>query len=519
MSKALLASIAALSTLSLAVLWLTDIPLGIPGEWIWNRIDYQDDSTTVLLGLAQTAIVGVVYLAVVWLGLRRITHCRRVEGAAWLCGLTLAGFAWLVAVQEGTRLEFRLSKAPFVLYYPAASGYFHSARYDIESVPKLLSSYEERMEQGDVLHEGTHPPGLFVLYRLLITGTEANPALTSLAQATTPDSFQDALDTINYAHQSSGNPEARLLSDDNHAVLWLATVLTILSAAAASVPLFALIRQTETRTTAWRIAAMWPLIPTIAIFVPKSDVLFLFPAALLVMTWMLAVRRQSTWVGALAGLIGWCCLFLSLVFLPIGLVAFLAGWFTAVPDDRTSLKAGLTQAAWRISRPTVAGAVAFIVATTVISLSAEMNLLKVWWLNVQNHGAFYDQYTRTVGLWLLVNPLELAVAVGAPLACMAAAAAVTSIRQSDTSRPIAIAVVLVWGLLWISGRNSGEVARLWIPLLPVLAWLAASSAKTLESESEDRANKRWLALLMVQMGVCAATVLRVGGFHFSGITD
>ena len=519
MSKALIASIAALSALSVAILWLTDVPLGISGEWVWTRINYQDQAAEALLGLVQLAIVGVIYLAVAWFGLRRIAHCGRPELTVWLCGLALAGFGWLVGVQEGAAIEYRLSKAPFVLYYPASSGYFHTARHDVDNVPNLLNSYEERMEQGDVLHEGTHPPGLFVLYRMLIVTVESMPALGSVADATMPESFGEGLDTINFAQQTLGSAESELLGPVDRQVLWLATVLTMLSAAAAVVPLFALIGMTESRSAAWRTVALWPLIPTIAIFVPKSDVLFLFPAAALVMTWMMAVHRQSTWLAAIAGLIGWCCLFLSLVYLPVGLAAFLAGWFSAVPKERTTLRNGLVQAAWRIWTPTAAGAAALIGATVLISVTAEMNLPRVWLLNVQNHGAFYDQYDRTVGLWLMLNPLELTLAVGVPLACLAAAAASSSIRQNDAGRPIAAAVVLVWALLWISGRNSGEVARLWIPLLPLLVWLTAASLRWANPKSEDGGDARWLALIVVQMGVCTATVLRVGGFHFAGITD
>lgn len=519
MHKALLASIAVLSCLSLAILWLTDIPLGVPGEWVWKRIDYHDAIATALPGLIQTGIVGAVYVAVVWFGLRRVPHCRRLELAAWLGGLAVVGFGWLIAVQDGTRFEYRLTKAPFVLYYPSSSGYFHTARYDVDSVPQLLQSYEERMEQGDVLHEGTHPPGLCVLYRSLIVLTDTAPGLNSFAAATLPYSFREALDTIDFAKQASGNANVELLDAADHTVLWLATLLTIVSAAATVVPMFVLIGQTESRAAAWRVVALWPLVPAIAVFVPKSDVLFLFPAALLVMTWMLAVRRQSAWLGILAGLIGWCCLFLSLVFLPVGLAAFFAGWFSAVPEERPALRAGLVQAMWRIAVPTAAGAVAVVSATVLFSALAELNLLRIWWLNIQNHAGFYEQYLRTVWLWLLINPLELALAAGVPIACLAAASVVRGLRHRDAGRPITVAVMLVWGLLWISGRNSGEVARLWIPLLPLLLWAAAAGLRISETDNEDRLKWPWVAVLIAQMLVCTATVMRVGGFHFSGITE
>jgi len=515
--------IAVAAAVSLALLWLTRIPLGIPGEWVWERIEYADGAAEALFGVAQFGIVGAVYLLIVWQGHRHVATCSRWELTAWLGALVLVGLAWLIAVQEGPRDEYRLSKAPFVLYYPASSGYFHAARYDIDSVPRLLQTYEQRVKKGDVLHEGTHPPGLYVLYRTLISLVDRTPTLVTFSDATMPKSFRDACDTIDYARQLSGDS----LNPEDRAILWLASLLTMFSAAAAVVPLFALILQTESRTIAWQTVAFWPLIPVLAIFTPKSDVLFVFPAALLVMLWMLAVRRQSAALGALAGLTGWCGLFLSLVFLPVGLIAFIAGLLTAVPSEQESLWAGLRRAVLRIRTPAVAGCVVVVAATALIHQFAEINLTRVWWSNWQNHAGFYDQYSRTVFGWLLVNPVELALAVGAPVACLAIASIVNGLRQDRCElRPAVLAVVFVWSLLWLSGKNSGEAARLWIPLLPLLVWVMAiglrgeaTPGNTVDHPTRTLGKSGFVIALVIQMVVSGGTVLRVSGFHFSGITN
>jgi hypothetical protein len=522
-AAARLTVIAVAAAVSMALLWLTQIPLGIPGEWVWNRIEYMDGATETLLGIAQFGIIGAIYVLLAWQGQRHVDTCSRRELVAWLSGLVLVGFAWLVAVQEGPRDEYRLSKAPFVLYYPASSGYFHAARYDIASVPQLLRTYEQRMEKGDVLHEGTHPPGLYVLYRWLISLVDGTPALVAVSDATMPKSFQDACDTIDYARQLSADP----LKPEDRTVMWLASLLTMLCAAAAVVPLFALVLQTESRAVAWKTVAFWPLIPVLAIFTPKSDVLFVFPAALLIMLWMLAVRHQSVVLGALAGLTGWFGLFLSLVFLPIGLVAFIAGMLTAMPAERESARAGLYRALLRIRSPAVAGLVVVMAATALLYQFAEINLARVWWLNWQNHAGFYDQYSRTVSGWLLVNPVELAFAVGAPIACLAVTSVANALRPDRCElRPVVLAVVFVWGLLWLSGKNSGEAARLWIPLLPLLMWVMANGLRgeatrgdIVEPSARSLRESGFIVALVIQMIVSGGTVLRVSGFHFSGITN
>jgi hypothetical protein len=70
--------------------------------------------------------------------------------------------------------------------------------------------------------------------------------------------------------------------------------------------------------------------------------------------------------------------------------------------------------------------------------------------------------------------------------------------------------------LWLSGKNSGEAARLWLLLTPGLVWLAAHFP---QPETVDRpepghsALLRQLAFLSLALAVCVATVHRVAGFH------
>ena len=87
--------------------------------------------------------------------------------------------------------------------------------------------------------------------------------------------------------------------------------------------------------------------------------------------------------------------------------------------------------------------------------------------------------------------------------------------------PLLLSFVTVWTLLWLSGKNSGEAARLWNPLLPILLVVAAGGlAKTTQpdganSTHDDSGSERaWLILLSCQAVVCAAIVMRVSGFHF-----
>lgn len=513
--------LAVLTAAVLAFLWLSEIPLGISGEWTWQRISTDLFGGEVLLALVEMAIVGAVLLLLFWGGLQRIGVCSRRELAVWLAGLTAAGFVWLSAVQSAPPSPWDSGKVPFVVYYPGISGYFYKARHEIDDTAQFLADYEELMAEGDVLHVGTHPPGLFLLYRGLWQLTNASPALCEFAEATMPESVQESFTTI----EANIRMEGRGFSSTDRATIWLAATMTQLFCAATVLPLFGLMRLAVSREAAWRAVVFWPLLPALAVFLPKSDVLFAFPAASLLACWLLAVRKRSAVLGAIAGVIGWCSLLMSLAFLPIGLIAVLCGIAAArsSTSDDGGGTAGLAELLQTVLWPVVGGVAAFLFLIVGLALLADVNLGRVWLLNYQNHAGFYSQFERTWWKWLLANPVELAFACGVPAAVLATAAIWRSVWSGRDAaiRWQSMSVVFVWGLLWLSGKNSGEAARLWIPLLPALVWqLAAWFDRSTDSPEHsislrNPADRNWLILLMLQMAVCSLTVLRVTGFHFN----
>jgi methylthioxylose transferase len=172
----------------------------------------------------------------------------------------------------------------------------------------------------------------------------------------------------------------------------------------------------------------------------------------------------------------------------------------------------------------VGGATAgLLVPVGILWLVWDVNLLNVWAWNYRNHAGFYEAYPRTYWKWLLVNPLELTLAAGVPLVVLV----VASYRRAIASAPAWTArslapywgCALVWGVLWLSGKNSGEAARLWLVITPWLVWLTAAAferpaAPVSESPlREPLGTRAWLAILALQLLACVATVTRVYGFH------
>lgn len=527
-SRGLIAAIA-LSAVSVAFLWLTEVPLGIPGEWVWERLSADDANTEFLLGAVQSAIAATVYVLIAWLGSRRIADCSGLEQTGWLTGMVLVGFCWLLAVQESPPAGWRMSKSVFVLYYPGSSGYFHKARHDLPDTAEFLRGYEELMAEGDVLHVGTHPPGLFLFYRTLIDQLESRPNLAQMIEQSAPESVHEAFQVIDDNLKRNGSG----LTTTDRAVIWSATVITQLCCALVVIPVFFLIRRAAScRETAWRVAVFWPLIPALAVFIPKSDVLFTLPAALLVLSWLVAVKRRSFFFGVLAGAIGWSGLFCSLAFLPIGLIALTASLMMSAGSPKSVDSEVDTRNAtdqfdhplMLIWKPVLGGLCATGALTLIVVAMFDMNLLNVWFHNYRNHAAFYSEYSRTVWKWWLVNPVELVFAAGVPVIYLAVRATLPLLRADSIRalclRPLLVSVLVVWGLLWLSGKNSGEAARLWCPLLPLLLTVSASGLIRTDglvqtrSSGHSSSESEWLILLCSQAIVCGATVMRVSGFHY-----
>ena len=502
---------------SQACLWWTQLPLGIPGEWTWSRVDREPD---VVWNMVGAVVAALLYVGLVAAGARRLSRSAgrpttRLEVSAWLMGLVAASFAWLWVVQELAPIKNRLGKAAFVLYYPSSSGYFTKARYESPDAKTFLAGYEDLMRQRDVLHVGTHPPGLFLVFHGLIEACQKLPLLTAFLDATQPASFTEACDVI--ANNTAKSVLPRPLLGPDRRVLWLATLLVMGAASLAVLPLYGLMRRSIDLVSAWRAVALWPALPAIAIFTPKSDVAYALVGLLMVYAWLTAVDRRSAWLALIAGVLVWSGLLMSLAFLPVVLFMVIMGGIDSGP---AAIGGGPTtdprpHRLWLTRMPPMAclfgGAVGFFVPTLILGLSCHINLLTVWLLNYQNHAGFYAQYARTYWMWLLVNPLELVFAAGCPLAVLAMGTLLGGLRSRQWP-PIAIAVIVVWGSLWLTGKNSGEAARLWILFLPWLVWLGSSMLTELDRTGTRKWFRPSVAILIIQLAICALTVARVSGF-------
>jgi len=316
-------------------------------------------------------------------------------------------------------------------------------------------------------------------------------------------------------------------------VLWLATLIVMFLAALTVVPLYGLIRRSVSAENAWTCVALWPAVPALAIFIPKSDAAFPCLGLLLLWVWLNAWDRRSLGLSLLAGLMTWCCLLCSLAFLPVLLAAFCltlgASLCQIVFSKRLSTAVNseprsTSPLSLRHGLCILAAVVGGAIPTLILGTFAHINLLTVWWWNYQNHAGFYRQYPRTYWKWLLVNPLELSFAAGWPVALLAMLACVHGLSSVFRDRAkgwggqalkVVSSLVLVWGILWVTGKNSGEAARLWLLFMPWLIWMASFEIESVLSQGKDPDVRQRISLqiLAVQFLACLLTVARISGFH------
>ena len=484
-------------------------PLGVAGEWVWPRQELPSNLLDALDRLIWPLVCGSAVVAFCAWGERRIDNVGRIQRGLLVLGLTGLSFLWLNSVRQAAPSPHRELRPIWILYDKYASGYFYNATFNVTSTQQMLADYESRMAKGEVLHEGTHPPGLLLLNRGLLRLTKSSPATVQ---------FSEALQNPGTVHMFrevealSLSRIARPLSKSEFAALHLSSLLSTLFAAMAVIPVFGLTRRLTDSKTAWRAAALMITVPTIGIFVPRSDVFYACSGMML--AWaavaaMLTKRRMMRWLLALlSGFALFGCLLQSLAHVPVlvMLAIFAAGFVLMDWKDRIgpSLETTLVAAA------------SFLIACGIWEFGTHCNLLNVWRMNFTNHAGFYSQYVRTWSAWFAINPIELAMAVGLPMAAMAVVMLVqttriiysSGLRSPTNGQLFALACALTWTLLWLSGKNMGEAARLWCFLTP---WFSIIAAQAVDSDS-IKTQRNWLLLLIAQLVVATVTVGRVSGF-------
>lgn len=521
--RSLLLATGVLTLGSMALLIAPFVPLGVPGEWTWAKRSWAEiDPLTVVLGL----LLGAGYWGVATWGEGRIWRATTLPRVA-LAGWCLLVFFWLFGLLNLAQEYQGMGRSPSVLYYQRTEGYFHQAAFEVNDSREFLHNYRDSIGSGDdpdrYLHLGTHPPGLTLGYRGLLALFEWSPRFAEALIAVEPPAIREAFTAL----RLFPTPRGQLLSIPEEATLWAATLLTLAAAATACWPIGRLATRMGGPVVGWRAAVLWPLVPSLLVFFPKSDLFCPLIGTASCWLWLDGWSRLRWGRCVLAGVGFFAGLMLTLALAPIALLlvvqTILERWIRRdeFSDRRVIADVGAVGAA----------VLGFAMPWIAVSSWGHCNLLAIWVQNLQNHAMFYDHNSRNYSAWLVVNPIEGAAALGLPMACLMSIGLVRSIRERGQLRvgfSQSMAWFSVWAFLWLSGKNMGEAARLWIFLAP---WPVMSAALAMTPKLHTTAQSlplptvspewvsrsAWGVLLAMQFAACWWTVCCVDGFHFADL--
>ncbi len=422
------------------------MPLGVRGEWEWSRLPNAPLAVDVVV--AGVGVAGYALFAA--LGMVALGKDPGRGRETLLVGLLMV--ASIVAqgvAHAGAPAGYGLAKWAPALFDPGASGYFTVARQVAHDPPKFLARYPEWVRRQDSLHLGTHPPGLIIVDAYLLRTMEGSPRLVRFVLANLPESI-----VLMFRTYGIDNP----MSPADRASLATIGFFTLLICGATVVPLYGLARVNLSASAAWSTAALWPLVPSAILFQPAADAAFPFFATLALALAAKAGgagssrRRSALALGA--GLVLGLGMQFSLVFLPVGLIVALL----LLSGDRASITLRDRLSA------TLATGLGFLIVTVLVWGLSRANPFVIWWWNQINHARFYAEFSRNYRAWVVVNPIELAVALGLPVTVWGSFAL---FWPRDLPR-VSLATAAVLAFLTLGGRNLSEVGRLWLPFMPAL---------------------------------------------------
>jgi hypothetical protein len=470
--------------------WLRG-PAPYPPEWQWPLRDVPWSGSPWPAALAATAVVALLAATGTLAARARPLRAGRLAlAAASVLGLVFP--LALVAMEPDGALPTIFGR---VAYRTATSYYTVALSPEADDALEFLRHHEALLPtfRKGAKHAATHPPGPVLVYRGLLGFCTRAPGLTHAVL------------------QVSGLPESnpRRPRPENTAPARAAGVLGGLAILAACVltswAIAGLARDLGCGPlAAARIGVLWTLLPGPVLMLPQFDQALALPVAVsaLALGWALrsgTTGRALVWAGV-AGLSGAGALSLSYgapAFLAIGGAAVVAAAAVhGVSRNRIAL-AVLASAAV---------ALAGFAAPALVGHHPIASLLEA----LRIHREFFTR-PRSYALWLVFDPLDLAVFLGLPVGVSLLGAGTRALRRAlagaslQPAEAFRLAALATLALLLLSGQTRGEVGRIWIPIMPVLlvAAMARPSADG-DDSAPSAASAAWLAAALAPITIAIA---------------
>ena len=450
-------------------------PLGIPGEWVWEYRKIGPSPTSPFA----LAIVGVALIALL------VQLWKRVPKARWERAMFIALLMILTLAVRFTagRIEPAVPSVAVrnasIVVSPIATTFFLAAReVEQEGVSTYLDSYHERIIRYPS-HAGTHPPGAVLYFWAIRRVAAVMPWLKEWGIE-----VLGGVEGVTIACAVTQHWTGATVSPDELATAWLAAQALILIGGLAVVFVWAAacsqsmgqagdpVAKFENRWRAGLIAVgAYAVAPGGLLFLPVLDQLLLALTAIMVWLgaswWANRDSRRRTFLAALLGLTAAVGLFCSFKFIPI--IGCVGLWLLleecnsgdSIKDRVENLRAAVV--------PWITLLLSLILPFVLLDVVFHFNLLTTFKVALGSHGVETLEAKRTYWMWLFVNPLDFFyMGIGAVFLGVVVFANWRAYTEGLLKRfaPL-VALAITIALLSVSGLVRGEVARLWLPFLPV----------------------------------------------------
>lgn len=452
-SRWLLPGSLATAVLAVCIVILTDWvpgvrgPVWLAGEWRWPFLlrPFQRWWLPAL-------IAGLMACFCIW-WLRQAYRGEKGRAGWGLVGLTIASLALQLALIYADRPAVAAELVDRTLAQQT-TGYFRVAA-EIDDLDRVLADYPAAMADFESEHVRTHPPGLLLANWLILQVFEKAPGpAQALAEQVRPLRCTDLwlLDSPAYVP----------------AALAIAALLFPLLAALTAPLAYALARQLTEEIGARLAAGLVATLPALLLFAPLADQALAFLSVASVLVFLVAFKRRSTALFYLAGLILSGATFISLGNAVL-LVVF--GALGGVGLARETMN---RRASWRWI-----GAFCLGLATLWLIFGLIWRIAP-WEIFSAGMAQHYSLVTsrRSYGVWLGYNLVDVLLFAGLPVVVGFVGAASSAVgqarrRQITMTTSLTLGLLVMIGLLLLTGSTRGEVGRLWLFFFPLVAIAAA----------------------------------------------
>lgn len=476
----------AITALTLAVCYLVERHIwhiGVPGEWQWAFYPQlegfrQSPIIVAMVGLMVLIIAACAVYGAIGKAAKPPAEAEDTSGAragAALCAMMAAALLLQGVFPDATPLG--PAEAVRVTVVPSVGGYWAES-LNVAGLREYLAKYPDRIRGISVNdaswgHLSDHPPGAIIVHWAV---NHAMAAWPGLAESFWPsDVVNDTLRQLTQSMLHRQVSEAEMAGVVASAWVWrFLAVLTI-------IPVYLLTRAVYSRRAGLAAAAFCALIPALNMFAPYPDQILPVVALASFYFFWRAAKGGNLWWAAASGLVIFIglqfTLAIAVILLTIGVAAALIILQARLSKDPQALSPG----AW--AARAAMGLAGFVVPALALKLFLDYDVLDVWRTCYVKHADFAQLFGRTYWKWALFSPVEMALFMGVPVACLAAWRIVRQARGAALMRTPADAAppfdVVLWSfvltvlVLDVSGKSLGEVGRLWMFLMPFGAMAAA----------------------------------------------